>query len=733
MAMWGCASTLTDADKERCVGPNDPYAAMDTTGKACVQVMGPGNCSALGLCERKSTCYWPPPVDNREPYFSQAELDAATQWVHAGYMESFVPFVIPGLFLSMVVLVATTAFVTCRCCLGRCYGSSPFKHGYSKCGKVVPALIFVFFSLVIAGLTAVAWTQNQMMSDGVQGAFQAMDLTFANLNILSTNAFTPVRAVQQELNSTTDRINQVVSNTAWIHQDFTTLQQVTTTLTTAMQTSVGPFPVGCVLGASLVCIACPPSICSAFPAALNEWLVALDTVHQSVDRTATTMQDSIASAHGTIGGAMDAASSLLTMVRTRATDSQVSLQVAWESFKLIAAYRVEVVLAVFVLGLIVALFGVMAICAGFRSNSARLIKAMHVSWALGAFASFVGFLISAAMLVMAILGNDACHYVNEVQHDVESLWPGQLAKLLDSCYAGESPLDALDLSSSLAFSCSLPTDLAVATTGPSMLSSIEPLVNQMNGFDLSTFGVSNSTADQFIAIAAATTPGITRANLLTPWVVYSLPDAGPLCSTSPSTAAICFMTNYCNPTTTCLTDYSRAHDYVVATDEIALQLQQLQGDFTGLAVVHSSTWPLNLSSIRQMANTYTSALVGISSGSLRALQNGAVGNLLLHIDQMKCAMQCSWLAQTTSLLYTSVCANLVGSTLTVSLCLFVMSVCLLPMIVMAVVLEKRLRGKTKGAKAPMASAAGSDSEAIDAAKKSNGPSLPPATCLSKQV
>ncbi|RQM24236.1 hypothetical protein B5M09_006304 [Aphanomyces astaci] len=134
-----------------------------------------------------------------------------------------------------------------------------------------------------------------------------------------------------------------------------------------------------------------------------------------------------------------------------------------------------------------------------------------------------------------------------------------------------------------------------------------------------------------------------------------------------------------------------------------------------------------------MANTYTSALVGISSGSLRALQNGAVGNLLLHIDQMKCAMQCSWLAQTTSLLYTSVCANLVGSTLTVSLCLFVMSVCLLPMIVMAVVLEKRLRGKTKGAKAPMASAAGSDSEAIDAAKKSNGPSLPPATCLSKQV
>ncbi|RHY12666.1 hypothetical protein DYB25_004108 [Aphanomyces astaci] len=116
----------------------DPYAAMDTTGKACVQVTGPGNCSALGLCERKSTCYWPPPVDNREPYFSQAELDAATQW----------------------------------------------------CGKVVPALIFMFFSLVIAGLTAVAWTQNQIMSDGVQGAFQAMDLTFANLNILSSTSET---------------------------------------------------------------------------------------------------------------------------------------------------------------------------------------------------------------------------------------------------------------------------------------------------------------------------------------------------------------------------------------------------------------------------------------------------------------------------------------------------------------------------------------------------------------
>ncbi|RHY30482.1 hypothetical protein DYB32_004290 [Aphanomyces invadans] len=404
--------------------PDDPYAAMDATGTSCVRVSGPGNCSSLGLCERKATCYWPPPTDNREPYFSAAVVDAATEWVHTGY---------------------------------------------SKCGKLVPALVFVFFSLVPRG-----------------------------------------------------------------------------------------------------------------------------------------------SAQASLGGAMNAASALLTMVQTRATASQTSLQSAWDIFKRIAQYRVEAILALFVLGLVGALLG------SYRMS-----------------------------------GVSGC-------------------------------------------------------------------------FTLSTFGVSAAIADQYIAQAAATTPGLTRANIQTPWVLYSMPDAGQACAVSPTTAATCFMASYCNPTTTCLVDFTRAHDYKVAVDQIELELQQVQvkspfldfpswycasktysmalsnacrwrqGDFAGAApVVHSPSWPGSLPPIRDMALQYTAALVALGNGPLRALQNGAVGNMLLHVDQVKCSMQCSWLAKSTNLLYTSVCSNLVGSTLTVSLCIFLMCFSLLPMIVMAIVLEKRLRGKTK--------------------------------------
>ncbi|ETV99015.1 hypothetical protein H310_08488 [Aphanomyces invadans] len=727
MATWGCASTLTEADKERCVAPNDPYAAMDATGTSCVRVSGPGNCSSLGLCERKATCYWPPPTDNREPYFSAAVVDAATEWVHTGYMESLVPYVIPGVFMSMVVLVATTGFITCRCGLGRCYGSKPFKHGYSKCGKLVPALVFVFFSLVVAVLTAIAWTQHKTMSDGVVGAFQALDMTFANLNILSTNTLAPLRAVQQELNSTIDRIRQDVSDTEWVHEDFSALQRVTSTLTTTMKTTMGPYPIGCTPGTSAVCIACPPSMCADFPAALTQWIASLDTVHEAVDRSTKTMQNSVASAQASLGGAMNAASALLTMVQTRATASQTSLQSAWDIFKRIAEYRVEVILALFVLGLVGALLGCIALCAGYYSNSARLIKLMHLSWGLSALVSFVGFLVSATMLVLAILGNDACHYVVEVQHDVESLWPGQLAKTLDSCYAGESPLDALDLASSLAFSCSLPSDLTAATTGPSTLVALDPLVDQMSSFTLSTFGVSAAIADQYIAQAAATTPGLTRANIQTPWVLYSMPDAGQACAVSPTTAATCFMASYCNPTTTCLVDFTRAHDYKVAVDQIELELQQVQGDFAGAApVVHSPSWPGSLPPIRDMALQYTAALVALGNGPLRALQNGAVGNMLLHVDQVKCSMQCSWLAKSTNLLYTSVCSNLVGSTLTVSLCIFLMCFSLLPMIVMAIVLEKRLRGKTKVKGARQRPPVATDVEASTAKKANRVPATSPA-------
>ncbi|KAF0720213.1 Aste57867_482 [Aphanomyces stellatus] len=721
LVTWGCVSSLNATDKQRCVPRGNPLAVLDpATNTTCLAVAGPGNCSSLGLCERRANCYWPPPADNRAPYYSSDRSAAATAWANTGYVETFVPYVIPGVFFAWLVLVSTIIFVILRYCAGKCYGSAPNRYGYTKCGKCAPAMVFCLFSLGIAIMTAVAFTQSQTLSDGIVGAFQAMDIAFANLNVMASNANSPLSTVANVLNTTVATINSTSSsngnalslaNTAWIAANLTTL----TDLTTALAASMGSmaFPQGC--GDSVPCFTGSTAFRVTFPQSLMQWLHQVQTAGRATSRAATSLAQDIVAAQMVVASAVASASSLLQFVQTKATTSQLSLHDAWSTFQSVAKYQVEVVLAIFLLGLAVAFFGqhvprnfsarrvaqsldvgIIALCAGCCSHTTRLIKVMHVSWVLGAFVSFVGFLISASMLVLAVLGNDACHYVQEIQHDAQSLWPGQLASLVDSCYANQSPLDALGLGSSLAFSCSLPGDLVAATS--TTVSSLQPLVNQMQAFNTSDFGLSDTTIAQALNQASAIiSHTLTRTNIYTPWILYGDSSAGPCSSQSGSShIVLCYM-SYKQCQGTCLNVFSTAYYMTLAADQLQLALVQLQSDFDALPhpVVHSSSWTPTITSINDYATQYTTALSTFVSGPLASLQHGAVGTLLTDINKLKCAIQCSWLNSATSQLYSSVCTNIVGSTLVLSLCIFLMCFGLLPMILCAVVLEKRLRGMKK--------------------------------------
>ncbi|KAH9145114.1 hypothetical protein AeRB84_010976 [Aphanomyces euteiches] len=677
MAIWACTSTLSAQDKQRCAPLGDPLAVMN--GSQCLAVAGVGNCSSLGLCERQPNCYWPPPVDDRQPYFTGDMAAAATTWTNSGYVGTFVPYMIPGLFLALVTFVSTITFVILRCGFDGCYGSAPFKYGYSKCNKVAPAIIFVASSLVVVVVTAIAFTQNQTMSEGIVGAFQAMDITFANLNVMTQNVDGPLASIKQNLNTSVESIRQDLGTTTWVSSNFTMLSQVTTQWTASLQ-ALGPFPSG--------------SLCRTLPQSLNQWLAQLVTIRQSVDSSISTMRSSVASAEASISNSLQSASLLVDYVQLKAASSQTSLHSAWTTFKKIAKYRIEVILAIFILGLAVAFFGLIALCAGYRSNSSRWIKVMHVSWGLGAWVAFVGFIISSAMLVIAILGNDGCHYVLEIQKNVELIWPGQLAKVLDSCYAGQNPLNALDLSNDLSFSCSLPASLSNASQGTTALSSFQSFVAQMNGFSTASFGLSDSSTASLIAQAARSTPGLNATNIRTPWTIYGQSSAGSSC-TNATTAPTCFMNGKCT-TSACYADYVKAYSTVLATDQIVVKLRELKSDLAAASpIVHSSSWPSSLTSIQDVATQYTTALNSLSKGPIQRLQNGPMGSLLLDIDRVKCSMDCSWLVGATDLLYTSICTNLVGSTLSISLCVFLLCFFLLPMIVTAILLEKRLRGVPK--------------------------------------
>ncbi|OQR81852.1 hypothetical protein THRCLA_11344 [Thraustotheca clavata] len=701
IATFACDSMLSSAEKERCVPIGNSAAVLN--GSLCQRVSGNGNCFDQGLCERAANCYWPPPANDREPYYSAADISAAKDWVTHSYPNSFVPFAIPGVFLACIVLLSMVVFLILRCGCNRCYGRNPHRHGYTKLQRVVPITVFGLFTIGIILCAAFAFTQNQVITDGINGSFDAIDMALSNLDTMTNNIDSPLEMISSTVNSTVSQITKQLNpaNTSiWMASDMATLQKLTSTFTNRLS-SLGPFPLGCTTGGSDVCVSCPAALCSSIPSALTTTMQSLSSSQSAILTIVTTMYNNLQQSQSTIESALSDAATLLGYVQTKATSTQSNLRSAYTSFTSVSSVQIAALLAAFALGLFVCFLGIIGIITGVCSRTCCLIRILNLSWFLGALVCILGFILSAVILIIAMMGNDMCHYVNVLHDNSSAVWPGQMSEILQSCFQNTSLLNALDIDSELSFSCTLEDKFTITNS-----LNFTPLTAAMTTLSTDLLSIDETTwfsqsPEQLVNEAKAYIPNLTLQNLPTPWKAYgyaSLSATGETSCYSASTtvAPRCYMNIKCNGgSTSCYASYVAAYDTYLAEQQIHDSLVELNADFSAATSQHSAGWNTSYVSILNYMTTYTDALTQLNYNVLAPLKSGVVGDILKRVDQMKCSMTCRWLNASYNLLYDSVCSNLVGSTLIISLCIFLMCLFLLPIIFMEIVLEKRLRGLRK--------------------------------------
>ncbi|OQR82426.1 hypothetical protein ACHHYP_16054 [Achlya hypogyna] len=742
LTTFACDATLSAADKERCVPRGHAAAVMN--GSQCLVVAGAGNCADQGLCERAANCYWPPPTADREPYFAASDIAAAKAWVTTGYPESLVPYAIPGVFLATLVLLATVVFFILRCGCNRCYGRKPHRHGYSRAERVRPIAVFALFSLGIALCAGFAFLQNDVITHGIHGAFDAVDMTLTNLNTMADNINAPLEAVSATLQATVADIEQryvatpdvelnPATTTQWMEGNMTTVDTLRRQFAASLA-ALGPFPLGCDRATAEVLPNCASSSRQRWPPPCKRSQRA--RARSKRKRVQSTLAANATRSQASIEASLASAATLLHSVQAKAAALQMSVRVAYHAFSSVSFAQVSALMAGFAAGVVVCVMGMPHTVARYRSFASLALRRASLreraafcgccmlrgtsdlagarQTSFGAFICVVGFVISAAILVVAIVGNDSCHYVRVFHDDTPAVWPGQTADVLHACFHGTSLLKALDVEADLAFSCSLQAEFSVANNV-----SLAPLVAQMAALGRTLQAVNettwfaHSTADLVVA-ASAYTAQLTLANLPTPWEAFGYPtllaSGEATCYFEPAVnAPRCYMAKACHGAATpCYTTFVAAYDTYVGENQLRSALQELNvrrasgptrimggGDFSATTGAHTAGWNTSIVSIRNYTADFVDALTALTGDVLGPLQSGRVGAILDGVDRMKCSMRCDWLNPGYDLLYGSVCADLVGATLTVALCVFLMCVFLVPIIVAAIILEKRLRGLRK--------------------------------------
>ncbi|KDO22264.1 hypothetical protein SPRG_12102 [Saprolegnia parasitica CBS 223.65] len=701
IAVYACDSMLSASDKQRCVARDDPSAVLN--GTLCFRVGGDGNCFDQGLCERAANCYWPPPMVNRTPHYTEANVRAASAWVTSAYPKSFVPYAIPGVFLASLVLLVTVVFLILRCGCDRCYGNRPHRHGYTRAERSRPVLVYGFSATAVALCAAFAFTQNQIITKGINGAFSAVDMSLTNLQTMTRNVDKPLAHVATALNSTVAEIQLQLNPTAtsaWMNDNITTLWTLRAHLEFSLA-HLGPYPIGCTLNSTDVCVTCPPALCGTFPIAFNATVDAFNASHTTTEAVVNTLYSRLQLSQETIQAALDSADTYLTSVQAKAATTQASVHSAYSAFSAISVAQVVALMTAFAFGVAVCALGLVGIVAGHCSRKSCLVRVLNGAWLWGATVCIGGFAFSAAILIFAMLGNDTCHYVAVLRDNSTSVWPGQASEILHACFHNTSLLSALGIEEDLAFSCPLEQELIAANALP-----LTALVTAMTNLSQTLHAANESAwvttpAADLVAEAAAHTPQLTLDNLPRPWEAdghASLQASGESTCYFESTtnAPRCYMSKSCNSVATaCYTTYVAAYDTYLAEAQIRTALDQIDTDFSGGSGTHSPGWNASIPSVAEFATAYVGNLTQLRTSVLGPLQKGVVGTLLTHVNTTTCSMDCAWLDASYDLLYDSVCSNIVGALLTIALCLFLMCSFLLPVIVSAIVLEKRLRGLRK--------------------------------------
>lgn len=717
-----CVKSSTTSELERCVDLSSSDAVRDINGQ-CVVMRDTDSCHSKGKCERRSNCKWDDVVPNgtqaRRQLFTDENVTTAVNWMSTGYPSSLAPFVVPGTVMSVLTALGCIGFVFLRCFFNRCGGRDPNEKGYSRCDIIVPTLTFLVCSLAVFICMVVTAALNTNISNGVADVLYSLKATLENANIFVGNLITPLNYATTELTIASKAVATQLKTSEWIADDGATLRKMIADFQ-SIYFHHGAFPTATCNSATSesFCLACPERVCgSSVTLFVSNSAAAISASSDVVDNAVSLLQ----SAFGSNGTALNL--TLRTAVRDMTamgamTNSSIDVvDVLTTTFNDLSYSRSALVVCVFFFGMIASIVGIVAIVKNAcTAQTTKWVHLLHVSWSLGVLVCVLSFVLSASLLAVGAVWYDSCEYMKLLHQDMSPYASTQMAGMANACFNGSNILAPLGLAVPLSFSCNVEDEYkmvqgADTTKMQTLISSYGDVVSN---YDLTDFNFNSSRARNLVtklstaAEAALKKPPVkfTQENVLTPWLAYNEPSTSYGCDNTTDELPVCFMTGLCasdakakkTDQTACRLAFNEAYAYLSAFDKASTMLDEMRETLLGdTGKTFPDQWNYSIS-ISEFANAYFTKITALKSGPLSTLlgQDGAVRNMLTVVEQARCSGDCAWSNLSFDAINEALCNDVLGTTLAISLCALFLSLFLLPLIISAIILQKRLRGMAKG-------------------------------------
>lgn len=716
-----CVMSSTDEELERCVNASSPYAARDIDGN-CIVMKGDGACSAKGLCERESNCKWDDPVANattRREIFTSANVTTAKSWMEVGYPKSLAPFVAPGIVFGVLTAITAVFFLIGRCLFNQCGGRNPRDKGYGRCDILIPSITFSVCSVAVFICMVVTAAQNTNITEGVNGVLYSLNTTLENVDIFVSNLQTPLQSAVSQLGNATTLVNSTTKDLSWIATDGAKLQKMLADYS-AIYSAQGPFPNKTCTKGTFACISCPSSVCGTpLGSFYNRSTIAASNTTNATNNVVLTLQEAFVNRSEVISTKLRTALLDISEIANMTESSQDVVDVIKTTFNDYSFSRKALVLSVFLFGMLSSVLGIFAIFKGVCSKNTVFVHLLHVSWLLNVLVCILGFVLSASLLAVGAVWFDSCKYMNLLHSDISPYVPTQVGSMMNACFNDSSILTPLGLDDTLGFSCSLDDNYdALKTIDTTVLATlITQYGENVSNFDLKDFSFDATLSRTLVArvatalnaVGSKPTTALTQETMLTPWEGYGKSSSEYSCTSKNLTSddiPICFMNATCDAGTTvtdskvaaCKSAFGNSYYYVLAFSQISTMLDEMREDLLGdTGKSFSSGWAYDVS-IREFAENYVANLKAVKTASVDPLlaSGSDVRGVLQSIETLRCSESCGWINISYNSVYDSLCNDILGTTLAISLCVFFLCLFLIPMIVTAITLQKRLRGAKKG-------------------------------------
>ncbi|KAL7684908.1 putative transmembrane protein [Plasmopara halstedii] len=718
-----CVKSSTAPELERCVDSSSSDAVRDIDGK-CVLMLDADSCNNKGKCERRSNCKWddviPNGTESRRKLFTDEDVIVAEKWMSMGYPSSLAPFVAPGTVMGVLTALGCIGFVLLRCFFNRCGGREPNEKGYSRCDIIVPTLIFLICSLAVFICMVVTAALNTNISDGVEDVLYSLKATLQNANIFVNNLLTPLNNATTEFAVASKAVAAQLKKTNWIATDGATLRKMILDFE-SIYYNHGSFPkLTCDPATSeTFCLACPDRVCgSPVTHFINSTGAAISTSSDIVDNSVSLLQTSFVFGSTAIDMTLRTAVRDMTALGAMTNSSIDVVDVLTNTFNDLSYSRSALVVCVFFFGMIASIVGIIAIVKNAcTTKSTKWVHLLHVSWSLGVLVCVLSFVLSASLLAVGAVWYDSCEYMKLLHQDMSPYASKQMAAMANACFNGSTILAPLGLAVPLSFSCNIEDEYRVLQIADTKM--VESIISSygetVSNYDRMDFNFNSTKARSLVsklsiaAEAALRKPIVkfTQENILTPWVAYNEPSTSYNCvNTSIDDLPVCFMTGLCDSNSSskttlqaaCQLAFYETYEYLLAFDKASMMLGEMRETLLGdTGKIFPDQWNYSVS-ISEFAKAYFTKITALKTDTLLNMlgEDGAVRNMLTAVEQTRCSGDCSWANLSFDAINEALCHNVLGTTLAISLCALFLSLFLLPLIISAIILQKRLRGVAQG-------------------------------------